>query len=266
MLRKALKKQYARTMREAYASARAAAVAHPADNVLDCGSGSGHERVATFGSRGPDNAAFRYCGLEWNKVDVERGRAAGLDIREADLNRRLPVDNATQGCVIAYSVLEHLLMPCSFLSECHRVLQPGGRLVILTPNISTYFTALQVLFGRMPSSGPHPDSNWLIQSEQPEQVSEVVRDNVSTETPQHRHLVVFSLRVLRKFLVKTGFSIEQARGFGYYPLPISVQPFFERIDAPHCHQMVLVCTKRTSSRGAAPDQEPGSTTSAYTGK
>ena len=241
-LRSSLRRQYARTMREAYAFARSTAAANAPVAVLDCGSGSGHERQATFG-RGAPGIELRYRGLEWSRGDVERGVAAGLDIMEADLNRPLPIASESQDCVIAFSVLEHLLMPCSFLGECHRVLRPGGRLVVLTPNISTYFTALQVLLGKMPSSGPHPDSNKLIAFEHPEGISGVERDDVAADTPQHRHLVVFSYRVLERFLEMTGFSIESARGFGYYPLPIVVQRIFEHIDPFHCHQMVFACTK-----------------------
>jgi hypothetical protein len=37
--------------------------------------------------------------------------------------------------------------------------------------------------------------------------------------------------------------VERARGFGYYPLPMILQPMFERMDATHCHQMVFVCTR-----------------------
>lgn len=241
-MRSALKKQYARTMREAYAFARAAAGSHPSTHVLDCGSGSGHERVATFGSCTSADS-LSYSGLEWNRNDVALGIARGLNIHEADLNRPMPIASDSQDCVIAYSVVEHLLMPCSFILECHRVLKPGGRLVILTPNISTYFTALQILLGKMPSSGPHPDSNQLIQAEQTVQVSDVQRDDMRGATPQHRHLVVFSFRALQKYLAVSGFSITAAKGFGYYPLPIWLQPTFERMDAAHCHQMVFVCTK-----------------------
>lgn len=235
-----LKRQYGRTMRESYAFARAAAKSTPGCRVLDCGSGVGRESMSTFGKL----EGIRYVGLEWNAEVVDRARATGLDVRCADLNVALPIESESQDCVIAYSVVEHLLMPCSFIAECHRVLARGGKLVLLTPNISTYFTALQVLLGRMPSSGPHPDSNKLILVEQPAQVSDVVRDDVSAGTPEHRHLIVFSYKVLRKFLTMTGFSVDAAKAFGYYPMPRFLQPLFERIDAAHCHQMVFVCSKR----------------------
>lgn len=242
--REALKAQYRRTMSEAYAFARASAIARSPGNVLDCGSGNGSEFHATFGPVGT-RPGFHYVGLEWDGASAMAGTAAGLDIRRSDLNKALPVPSESQDCVIAYSVVEHLLMPCSFLRECQRVLKPGGRLVVLTPNISTYFTALQVLMGRMPSSGPHPDSELLLELEQPSKVTHLERErgDLVSATPMHRHLVVFSFRALRRFLQLSGLRVIDAKGFGYYPLPIALQPVFERIDPGHCHQMVLVCEK-----------------------
>lgn len=235
-----LGRQYARTMELAYAFARSMAVAPGRGRVLDCGSGSGHEWSATFGAA----PQWSYQGLEWSREQVDAGTAKGLRILAADLNSVFPVADASQDVVIAYSVLEHLLMPCHFLTECRRVLRRGGRLVILTPNIATYFTALQVLMGRMPSSGPHPDSNRLLEAGTKVRYGSFERDDVSTETPQHRHLVVFSFKVLERFLDQAGFSIVASRGFGWYPLPGWAQAPFERLDKTHCHQMVFACEKR----------------------
>lgn len=241
-IHEALRQQYLRTMREAYSFARneASAGVAPDDAVLDCGSGAGHEITMTFGDKAD---SLRYHGLEWSHAEVVAGCSRGLHVSEADLNRPLPVADSSQDCVIAYSVVEHLLMPCAFLRECWRVLRPGGRLVVLTPNISTWFTVLQVARGRMPSSGPHPDSNEILVREQGESLDGRERDDVSAENPMHRHLVVFSFKVLGRFLRMIGFDVIAARGFGYYPLPRWLQPVFERFDPEHCHQMVFVCRK-----------------------
>lgn len=130
------------------------------------------------------------------------------------------------------------------MKDCHRVLRSGGKLVLLTPNISTYFTAMLILLGKMPSSGPHPDSDELLKTEEIFKVSsENLKPDTEDDTPVHRHLVVFSFRILRKYLRMIGFSSVTGYGFGFYPFPNVMQPLLERLDPYHCHQMVFVATK-----------------------
>ena len=64
------------------------------------------------------------------------------------------------------------------------------------------------------------------------------------DTPVHRHIVVFSFRVLRSYLHMIGFSNVTGYGFGLYPFPNFMQPMLERLDPFHCHQMVFVETKQ----------------------
>jgi SAM-dependent methyltransferase len=233
-------------MHEAYSFARTEARrGAQASAFLDCGCGAGLEREATLGGL----PGATYTGLEWNPREAGEARAKGVEVIQADLNLKLPVPDETQDRVIAYSVLEHLLMPCHFLGECMRVLKPGGRLVVLTPNIATYFTALLILAGRMPSSGPHPDSNSLVDSLAVANVTTREREDVAEPMPEHRHLVVFSYLALRSHLREVGFEVTAARGFGYYPLPMLIQPLFERLDPYHCHQMVMVCEKPMRKAG-----------------
>jgi SAM-dependent methyltransferase len=208
--------------------------------VLDCGAGSGHLYKETFGPAGVN--ADRYHGVEWHAETV--AQAGGLNVRHGDLNQPLPFATDSFRCVTGLSVLEHLLKPCAFLRQCHRVLAPGGTLVILTPNISTYFTAALILAGRMPSSGPTPDSEELIKSEELFQVSRLeFAQDVDTDTPQHRHLVVFSFLVLRRYLRMLGFRSVRGHGFGLYPFPNVMQPMLEELDPYHCHQMVFLAIK-----------------------
>jgi hypothetical protein len=120
-------------------------------------------------------------------------------------------------------------------------LQPGGKLVLLTPNIATYFTALNILRGRMPSSGPHPDSDALHAMN--DFAVKPATGTAEGDTPTHRHLVVFSYSALRNYLKMAGFSRVDGRGFGYYPFPRFAQPALQKLDPWHCHQMVFVATK-----------------------
>jgi hypothetical protein len=124
------------------------------------------------------------------------------------------------------------------------VLETDGSLIILTPNISTYFTAALILLGKMPSSGPHPDSDLLMKQEELIKVSrEGVLPDTEADTPVHRHLVVFSYRVLMSYFRMLGFREVKGYGYGLYPFPNFMQPVLEKIDPYHCHQMVIVARK-----------------------
>jgi hypothetical protein len=137
-----------------------------------------------------------------------------------------------------------LLKLCAYLTECYRSLEPGGTLVILTPNISTFFTVALLLAGRMPSSGPHPDSDALSKREQVFKVSDAMLEpDTEFDTPVHRHLIVFSYRTLKIYLEMRGFSDVRGHGFGLHPFPNFMQKALERLDPYHCHQMVFVATK-----------------------
>ncbi len=235
---------YQDAMSRAYDTAltHVAADVNDRTRMLDCGASDGliFDRIA---SRAPLQSAC-YQGIEWNADRVDTAVRRGLDVRQGDLNKSIAFDNDTFTCICALSVLEHLLNPCRFMKECHRVLRPGGSLVLLTPNISTYFTAALILAGRMPSSGPHPDSDELLKSEELFKVSSATLvPDPEADTPVHRHLVVFSYRVLRTYLHMLGFTNVSGRGFGLYPFPVLVQPMLETIDPYHCHQMVWVARK-----------------------
>jgi len=73
--------------------------------------------------------AARYVGLD---IDTPVTRGLGL----ADLfyeGRNFPVADASFDGVLCSQVLEHVFEPEVFLAEIHRVLRPGGRLVLAVP-------------------------------------------------------------------------------------------------------------------------------------
>lgn len=244
MLRSYFKGLYQRTMKEAYGRATKEIVASLGEGgaILDCGANRGtmHDIISCetyFDSS-------RYYGVEWSQTEVNEGKKRGLQITREDLNKGIPFENEMFSCVFGLSLLEHLLNGCRFLQDCHRVLRSNGKLVILTPNISTYFTAALILMGKMPSSGPHPDSDALLLKEELFKVSsDQLQPDTETDTPVHRHLVVFSYRVLRDYLNMIGFNDVRGYGYGLYPFPNFLQPILERVDPYHCHQMVFVARK-----------------------
>jgi ubiquinone/menaquinone biosynthesis C-methylase UbiE len=62
------------------------------------------------------------------KARASCARFARLDIHN------IPFDDDTFDCIVCAEVLEHTLSPFKALNEMHRVLRPGGSLVISVPN------------------------------------------------------------------------------------------------------------------------------------
>lgn len=57
-----------------------------------------------------------------------------LIFKEGDLNRRIPLNNASVDTVTALAVIEHLHEPKAFVKEIFRVLKHGGICILTTPS------------------------------------------------------------------------------------------------------------------------------------
>lgn len=74
------------------------------------------------------NYADRYVGVDWGSTLHE----LKADIL-ADLNEPLPIASEVADTVISLSVMEHLREPQVFLNEAHRILKPGGSILLQVP-------------------------------------------------------------------------------------------------------------------------------------
>ena len=100
---------------------------HLSGRVLDVGCGLG------------DMLAFRpnTVGVDINPRTVEWCKERGLDAKlmQPDV---LPFQSGTFSSVVLDNVLEHLLAPGTLLLEIHRVLAPGGLLIVGVPGVRGY--------------------------------------------------------------------------------------------------------------------------------
>lgn len=89
-------------------------------------------------------------------VDGTRPATSCTRLVLADLARPLPLRSAALDGVFAGEIIEHLFEPVAFLRECHRVLVPGGAIVVTTPNLATLADRARFLLGRSPRQvDPH---------------------------------------------------------------------------------------------------------------
>jgi SAM-dependent methyltransferase len=101
--------------------------------VLEAGCGEG------YGAHLLAKDAKSVIGLDYDLLTTQHVARAYPDIHIVRGNLvKLPLAGATVDVVANLQVIEHLWDQPGFLAECARVLRPGGRLLITTPNRITF--------------------------------------------------------------------------------------------------------------------------------
>jgi 2-polyprenyl-3-methyl-5-hydroxy-6-metoxy-1,4-benzoquinol methylase len=141
--------------------------AFPGARLLDIGFGDGKflESVRAIG--------WEVVGIDPDPEVVKNARERGLDVHAGGLEVFLGEDSLFDVITISH-VMEHVHEPRAVLESCYRLLKPGGRLWIETPNIKSL-------------GASHFRNNWR-----------------GLEPP--RHLVLFNCQSLRAALMLAGFS------------------------------------------------------------
>lgn len=128
--------------------------------VIDLGCGSG-EMLAGLGDQFEERIGL---DVTRNRRKVMNEGAVGEWVFvEADLNRRIPLKDEMADAVVANQVIEHIIDPGCFVSEIYRVLKPGGRCVVSTPNIRYLKNIGHLLFsgyGPRTAGGNKTDGAW----------------------------------------------------------------------------------------------------------
>jgi SAM-dependent methyltransferase len=208
---------------------------------LDVGCGDGRFTAFLKNVAGADEAH----GVELSPSGVEKARKHGILAACVDVGtERLPCADGFFDAVFAGEIIEHLVDPDHLLEEIHRVLAPGGFLVLTTPNLAALHNRLALLLGYQPF---------------PMGVS--LRHNLGRvcepAAPQSLdHVRVFTLRSLLLLLRRHGFTVVTLRGAGAQ-LPGGVKfrlcSLLERLLArlpSLSYRVVLVCEKRSPAGGA----------------
>lgn len=99
---------------------------------------------------------LKKLGYHVTGLDIDPGRFSAF-IEEHELNvlsnnidnQPIPVEDNHFDVALFMEVFEHLrINPIDSLKEIHRVIKPGGRLILSTPNLNSFPTRAKVLLGQ----------------------------------------------------------------------------------------------------------------------
>lgn len=184
--------------------------------------GQNSDRTCLLITCGDNNGAMnwhlRNTGGEWSWADAERDSIAqisevtGDDVTEMDKdNPSLPFPDNTFDVVITIDVHEHLLKPELVNRELARLVKPGGRVIVTTPNgdEKKLVTRIKLLIGMRPEDYGH----YVIGFDVPQlnEQLENVRLNPSQNSSYSRFFTEMLELVINFFYVKILSKRSQAK-------------------------------------------------------
>lgn len=114
--------------------------------IADIGAGSSDM------SRRLSSAGYRVlaCDVETEALEAIRHTDCAATVVRMDATKAFPFRSGSFDGIYSGELIEHLFRPDHLLSECRRVLRPGGVLVLTTPNLAALQDRLQFLAGHSP--------------------------------------------------------------------------------------------------------------------
>lgn len=198
----------ARSLRQARLLARALGPARdgaPPATVLDVGCGDGSAAATAAGPL----AGHRLIGVDWSQDALRRAAPRiPYTVRGELTDGGLPFATGAADAVLFSEVIEHLVDPDAALDELHRVLRPGGHLMLSTPNLAAWYNRGLLLAGVQPV------------------FSEVSLRGIHGRPGREvvGHLRLYTARALRGLLPARGFDVVRIAGAPYHDVPRPLRP------------------------------------------
>lgn len=159
-------------------------LAHPPGRILDVPSGN-----LWLSSQLVERGFECHCA----DLFVGAQERPGLHFRVANMNERMPYDDEFFDYVASVEGVEHMESTHHLLREFARVLRPGGKLFLTTPNVLNFKSRLRYLLRGTPFGFPHYARPM--------------------EPGEHVHLNPVTLSQLNFAALSAGLEIEQVHTF-----------------------------------------------------
>jgi len=141
-------------------------------------------------------------GCDISTVALEHTASIGFVTAVANVEQGLPFDDEAFDVVIFGEVIEHLVDPDAALQHVSRVLARGGKLIVTTPNLASWFNRLLLLVGVQPifsETSCHVNLGRRIPA-------------LGQWKSTVGHLKIFTLEALHEMLRANGFLVGQTTG------------------------------------------------------
>ena len=164
-------------------------------------------------------------GLDVSKQKVALAKKRGIKAEVANLEHPFPYANNSFDLVTANQIIEHLVNVDGFLQNIHRVLKPGGYLILSTENLSSWHNIAALLLG------------WQAFSQHLSREKNVGNPlrffNYSKSRSEDLHVRIFTPRGLREIVEVHRLVVERTFSAGYYPFLPPASRLFSAIDRTH---------------------------------
>jgi ubiquinone/menaquinone biosynthesis C-methylase UbiE len=181
-------------------------------SLLDIGCGIGFFLSKLHETTGRD---LRLHGVDYSDYNLRKASKLPFDFKKCDLEEGIPHKDHSFDIVYAAEIIEHLYNPDRLVEEAHRVLKPGGYLLVTTPNLAAWYNRALLLCGIQPifyetsTKSPRVGAGIL---------SKIKKGNIPVG-----HVRIFTQRALKDILQEGGFDIVVCRGTHFAALPGAVR-------------------------------------------
>jgi SAM-dependent methyltransferase len=203
-------------------------------SILDLGCGDGLflgelDRIAGLSAR-----SWKLHGVDYSPAALAAASKRPYSFEQCNLEDKIPYPDDSFDIVTAGEVIEHMYDPDRLLREAHRVLRPGGWLLVTTPNLQAWYNRALFVAGIQPLFYETSTKSTRIGAGA---IARFKRGSVPAG-----HVRVFNKRALVDLIVSEGFRPVMARGAVFEALPQAILRFdrlFNKLPSLASHLVVL---------------------------
>ncbi len=185
------------------------------ESLLDVGCGDGLFVAELDARLGLSARGWSLHGVDVSRAMVQAATARPYSFAECNVEDGLPFADGSFAIVTAGEVIEHVYDPDRLLGEIHRILRPGGHLLLTTPNLQSWYNRALFLAGIQPLFYETSTTTSLIGAGPLRRIKK--------GSAPVGHLRVFNRRALLDLLESQGFRPLNVRAAVFESIPRSVR-------------------------------------------